>query len=111
MAVLNMANAHVPGGGESSQSFVGLDEDLNQPLSLSSGYINGATAQEEALCRRSTLYAHIAHPEFYPFHSEGGLWSEGVRVFRRGDDEDGRVMDAEEQFEVGVISAAAVNRP
>jgi hypothetical protein len=68
-------------------------------------------AQEEALCRRSTLYAHIDRPNFYPIHVEGGLWSEGIVVFRGGDDEGGRILMSEEQFTVGVISVAAINRP
>lgn len=75
------------------------------------GYVTGASAQEEALCRRSTLYEHINQPRFYPFHDEGGLWSAGVRVFRRGDDDDSRILDSEEQWNVGVISVAAIDTP
>jgi hypothetical protein len=68
-------------------------------------------AQEEALCRRSTLYAHIARPSFYPFHDEGGLWSEGIIVFRSGDDDGGRILMPEEQFKVGIINVAAIDGP
>ncbi|KAI5476457.1 chitin deacetylase, carbohydrate esterase family 4 protein [Pseudohyphozyma bogoriensis] len=96
VGVLNMANAYTPGGG----------------------YLNGAMAQEEALCRRSTLYAHLTERDYYPIGEEGGLWSPGVVVFRESDDLGsviwegaGELQGEARRFKVGVISAAAINRP
>lgn len=92
--VMNFANAHHPGGG----------------------FLLGATAQEEALCRCSTLYASIhskeasemylynnTHP--HPVESDYMLLSPEVLVFR---DEKCKLLD--EPFRVGVITVPAPNR-
>lgn len=63
------------------------------------------------MCRRSTLYAHIAFPQFYPIHAEGGLWSRDVCVFRSNDDDGGDVRDSDDFFSVGVVSVAAIDCP
>ncbi|MFI1395786.1 TIGR02452 family protein [Streptomyces sp. NPDC020681] len=91
VAVLNFASARNPGGG----------------------YLNGAQAQEEALCRASALYATLLRaPEFYahhradrsPFYSDRVIHSPGVPVFR---DDRGRLLDA--PYTVGFLTAAAPN--
>jgi uncharacterized protein (TIGR02452 family) len=90
-AVLNFASARNPGGG----------------------YLNGAQAQEEALCRASALYTcQIAVRGFYdhhradrdPFYTDRVIHSPGVPVFR---DDRGRLLD--EPYTVGFLTAAAPN--
>jgi uncharacterized protein (TIGR02452 family) len=90
-AVLNFASARNPGGG----------------------YLNGAQAQEEALCRASALYTcllqargfydhHRAHRD--PFYTDRVIHSPGVPVFR---DDRGGLLD--EPYTVGFLTAAAPN--
>lgn len=92
--VMNFANAHRPGGG----------------------FLAGAKAQEEALCRTSTLYASINSKEaseMYRFNnthlnqveSDYMLISPEVLVFRG----EGFVL-LEKPYKVGVITAPAPNR-
>lgn len=91
LAVLNFASARNPGGG----------------------YLNGAQAQEEALCRGSALYTCVREaPEFYaahraepsPFYSDRVILSPGVPVFR---DDRGVLLEA--PYEAGFLTAAAPN--
>ncbi|MCR5214539.1 MAG: TIGR02452 family protein [Eubacterium sp.] len=92
--VLNFANAHVPGGG----------------------FLHGANAQEEALCRCSTLYPSITSDQgmaMYKYNnthinsveSDYMLISENVLVFR-----DEKLNLLEEPFVTSVITAPAPNR-
>ncbi|MGW8889282.1 TIGR02452 family protein [Streptomyces sp. NPDC055749] len=91
VAVLTYASARNPGGG----------------------YLNGAQAQEEALCRGSALYATLLRaPEFYAHHREERstfytdrvIHSPGVPVFR---DDRGRLLDA--PYTVGFLTSPAPN--
>ena len=91
VAVLNFASARNPGGG----------------------FLNGAQAQEEALCRASALYTCLLRaPEFYdhhrahrdPFYSDRVIHSPAVPVFR---DDRGRLLD--EPYTAGFLTAAAPN--
>ncbi|MGI5141867.1 MULTISPECIES: TIGR02452 family protein [unclassified Streptomyces] len=91
VAVLNFASARNPGGG----------------------YLNGAQAQEEALCRASALYACVREVrEFYdhhrahrdPFYTDRVIHSPAVPVFR---DDRGRLLD--EPYPAGFLTAAAPN--
>ncbi|MEU0742113.1 TIGR02452 family protein [Streptomyces sp. NPDC006134] len=91
VAVLNFASARNPGGG----------------------YLNGAQAQEEALCRASALYTcllrarafydhHRAHRD--PFYTDRVVHTPAVPVFR---DDRGRLLD--EPYTAGFLTAAAPN--
>ncbi|MFI6273961.1 TIGR02452 family protein [Streptomyces sp. NPDC050988] len=91
VAVLNFASARNPGGG----------------------YLNGAQAQEEALCRASALYACVVEArEFYdhhrahrdPFYTDRVIHSPAVPVFR---DDRGQLLD--EPYTAGFLTAAAPN--
>ncbi|MFC7981077.1 TIGR02452 family protein [Streptomyces sp. NPDC057336] len=91
VAVLNFASARNPGGG----------------------YLNGAQAQEEALCRASALYTcllrardfydhHRAHRD--PFYTDRVIHSPAVPVFR---DDRGDLLD--EPYTAGFLTSAAPN--
>ncbi|MFF9765844.1 TIGR02452 family protein [Streptomyces sp. NPDC053086] len=91
VAVLNFASARNPGGG----------------------YLNGAQAQEEALCRASALHTCLLTARaFYdhhrtdrdPFYSDRVIHSPAVPVFR---DDRGRLLP--EPFPAGFLTAAAPN--
>jgi uncharacterized protein (TIGR02452 family) len=91
VAVLNYASARNPVGG----------------------YLNGAQAQEEALCRGSALHATLLRaPEYYAhhraersaFYTDRVIHSPGVPVFR---DDRGRLLDA--PFTAGFLTSPAPN--
>ncbi|MER7463265.1 TIGR02452 family protein [Streptomyces sp. NPDC097981] len=91
VAVLNFASARNPGGG----------------------YLRGAKAQEEALCRASALYETLLEaPEYYEVHRAGRstfytdrvIHSPGVPVFR---DDRGELLDA--PFRAGFLTSPAPN--
>ncbi|MFF3576863.1 TIGR02452 family protein [Streptomyces mirabilis] len=91
VAVLNFASARNPGGG----------------------FLNGAQAQEEALCRASALYTSLLRArEFYdhhrahrdPFYTDRVIHSPAVPVFR---DDRGVLLD--EPYTAGFLTAAAPN--
>ncbi|SFS44260.1 TIGR02452 family protein [Streptomyces sp. ok210] len=91
IAVLNYASARNPGGG----------------------YLNGAQAQEEALCRGSALYATLLRaPDYYAhhraersaFYTDRVIHSPGVPVFR---DDRGRLLDT--PYTVGFLTSPSPN--
>lgn len=91
VAVLNFASARNPGGG----------------------YVRGAKAQEEALCRASALYETLLEaPEYYEvhraerstFYTDRVIHSPGVPVFR---DDRGDLLET--PFRLGFLTAPAPN--
>jgi uncharacterized protein (TIGR02452 family) len=96
--VLNFASASNPGGG----------------------VVNGSSAQEEALCRCSTLYFNLNTNEmwsgFYfphraardPIHNDDAIYTPRVTVFK-GDTAFPTTLPESEWYEVDVISCAAPN--
>ncbi|WLQ39050.1 TIGR02452 family protein [Streptomyces laculatispora] len=91
VAVLNYASARNPGGG----------------------YLNGAQAQEEALCRGSALYVTLRRaPEYYAhhraersaFYTDRVIHSPGVPVFR---DDRGRLLET--PYTAGFLTSPAPN--
>lgn len=94
--VLNFANAFTPGGG----------------------YLYGASSQEEALCRESTLYTSLSGNEALPYYarnraeesrygSDGILLSPHVEIFRRSAKENHALFGP--PLGTAVITAPAVD--
>lgn len=94
-----------------------------QPLALNfangsevgGGFLRGATAQEEALCRSSGLYATLVDDPMYDFHRRRKLWAESsdwailspnVPVFR-----DDQGMELETVWPLSFITCAAPYAP
>ena len=98
VAVLNFASASNPGGG----------------------VVKGSSAQEECLCRCSTLYFALNTDKmwdgFYkphrwaknPIHNDDIIYTPGVTVFKT-DTFSPKLMDENEWYEVDVITCAAPN--
>lgn len=90
VAALNFASARYPGGG----------------------FLTGALAQEESLCRSSGLYAclegrpmygyHMRHND--PYFTDRVIWSPAVPVFR---DDDGALLDV--PYQASFLSCPAPN--
>lgn len=95
-AALNFASATTPGGGVTK----------------------GATAQEECLCRCSTLYPTLSNKrcwdEFYKphrddlnaLHNDDIIWTPDVIVFK---DDDYHLLDRKDWKKISVITCAAPN--
>lgn len=79
------------------------------------GFLRGATAQEEALCRSSALFATLVDDPMYEFHRKHELWAEAsdwailspnVPVFR-----DDRGMELDVPWLLSFITCAAPYAP
>ncbi|PYH45934.1 uncharacterized protein BP01DRAFT_373418 [Aspergillus saccharolyticus JOP 1030-1] len=91
VCILNMANAKRPGGG----------------------WLNGALAQEEALCYRSSLSSTLKR-RYYPLRFLGAIYSPTVVIFRKSFDQGHEMMNLQEPHlfpVVSVISVAAIENP
>ncbi|KAK6513773.1 hypothetical protein TWF506_008209 [Arthrobotrys conoides] len=86
VGVLNMASNTNPGGG----------------------VLNGSQAQEETLCRRSTLYPSLLTSHFHPLPAGSAIFTSDVLVFMTQSYE---MLKVEDRFYVDVISMAAPKRP
>ena len=78
------------------------------------GWENGAIAQEEALCYRSSLYLSL-HRAYYPLKQLGTIYSPNVLIIRdamsRGHDLLFPATAAEDLPVTSVITLAAIRRP
>ncbi|KAH8164202.1 hypothetical protein CIB48_g4017 [Xylaria polymorpha] len=83
-AVLNFANSRKPGGG----------------------WMNGAIAQEEAICYRSSLALSL-NPRLYPLRKDEGLYSRYVLVMRE-DMTSGHNQIAAEPDQLPVVSVMTI---
>lgn len=88
VAILNFANATHPGGG----------------------YKKGASAQEESLCRQTTLYPALdamRKRKLYPIKHHELLYTPGVKIFRESNKKSFKFMAR--PVSVDVITQAALN--
>jgi hypothetical protein len=92
VVVLNMASNINPGGG----------------------WLKGSTAQEEALCYRSSLSLSL-HKRYYPFQARQGIYSPDVVVIRSDMASGHKLLVPETQHAdlpvVSVLSIAGLRRP
>ncbi|KAJ5388316.1 hypothetical protein N7509_010857 [Penicillium cosmopolitanum] len=80
---------------------------------IGGGFYTGSKAQEEDLCRRSTLIETL-HPQLYPMDDDECIYSPSVFVFRENASKNHKIMWTDRVSilpEVSVISMAAEQRP
>lgn len=82
--------------------------DMANARHAGGGWKQGCRAQEEELCRRTTLLRSLSLVQ-YPIPEFGNIFCPSVTVFKDGSDRDYKEMD--KPFAVNVVAAAAYNRP
>lgn len=85
VCVLNMANAYTAGGG----------------------FRNGALAQEEELCYRSSLFFTLKK-RFYPHKAHDAIYSPNVVIVRKSNNENYRWLDVKKPESLPVVSAVSI---
>lgn len=83
--------------------------NLASPLRPGGGFLTGATAQEESLCMRSTLYPSLKE-SYYRLPEVGAIYTSDVLVFR-GWDAEYTDLPRSERFFVDVVTAAMLRFP
>jgi uncharacterized protein (TIGR02452 family) len=88
--------------------------NLASERSAGGGWQNGALAQEEALCYRSSLYLSL-HKSYYPLHSLSAIYSPSVLIIRDAMSRGHSLLTSTKQPVdlpvTSVISVAALRRP
>lgn len=83
------------------------------------GFLQGACAQEESLCMRSSLFYSLTDPQhqdksrdccqdWYPLSRLSSIYCPDVVVFR---DSENTIMERKDHFKVDVITIAAIKKP
>lgn len=80
--------------------------NMASDLSPGGGVVKGARAQEEDICRRSSLYPTLARQR-YPFACDEALFTPDVKIVKRRD----YSRCNHYQNISGIVSAAALRRP
>ncbi|KAJ1331535.1 DUF2263 domain-containing protein [Microdochium nivale] len=81
--------------------------NMASPLSPGGGFLNGAMAQEESLCMRTTLLPSL-RDGFYRLPELGAVYTPDVLVFR---DEAGGDLEKRDRWFVDCVSAAMLRFP
>ena len=101
-------------GGDSSSSRIAV-LDMASRTHPGGGYMSGAGAQEENLCRRSNLWAFLDTPfltrnSLYPIPKRGGLYASNV-LFIRGNEPDTGYTFLPDPLWFDIVVVAAPVRP
>lgn len=81
--------------------------NMASPLSPGGGFLNGAMAQEESLCMRTTLLPSLKD-DFYRLPELGAVYTPDVLVFR---DQAGSDLEKRDRWFVDCVSAAMLRFP
>lgn len=90
-----------------SQGFKTAMLNMASNTSRGGGFLSGATAQEEDVCLRTTLYPALATVR-YPLPNISAVYTPGIYLIR---DTEHRPIPLDPAINFNVISSAAINRP